>query len=521
MKATASLAFLTSAGKKLGIGFFIDDIRLMTCAHVVANCFPSRERGADLRDEIIECEFLTEATDRVFIARVEVYRRALPAGTGTPEEQTNSDIAVLAITRSAGDLPLKPKPLELRAPRTGSRVVLKGAVTDKQGKVTVTTGMVVTEVEDGRYYAKVDSGQPARPGYSGGPVEDMDTNRVLGMVQKTPESGGDARFISCVTLRNALAAQLDLKVELASAGPAMTDVTLAPPAKADQEMSAHFVTGLLKAKDRDDQEKQLLEAIAEAAKNDAMAVAVLHAPEESCPDVFRSRLGDPDFAKKRQWSQPTTWGEDWPAPTFSLIGDEATTGKFGHHLEQLFETAFSPGTPTLPADPTKFRSTLIKRLALLPVTVHAQPGAWASGGRALRDELERWAKAHQSAGRPAFCVLLVVHTQIRRGMMNFGWFRRAPTSSDQEIVSALGGLPGISVRVLSPLRLLDAALDLDPWISRTSSAFRRRGLEPLVVRNRVLDKTYDSNESLKITFFQWSCRLDQHAKHIFARSTWN
>jgi len=448
MRGKGSLAFITSSGKKVGVGFFIDDSRLITCAHVVASCFAIPKRSADLHDETVECEFLTEAADRSFTARVEIYRPAVSGGTGTPEEQTNSDIAVLVIVRSHRDLPLTPAPLGFLAPQTGRRVVLKGTATDKHGAVVVTTGMVVTEVEDGRYYLKVDPGHLARPGYSGGPVEDMATNMVLGMIQKTPESGGDARFISCTTLRNALAPQLDLKITVPSPTFGDAGATPASASKAMQHVGTDFVSGLLKAKDRDDQERQLLKGIAEAAKNNAMAVAVLHAPEESCPDVFRRRLADADFARKRQWSQPTTWGEDWPAPTFRLIGGDARDGTFGHHLDRLFESAFSPGTPNPPTDPMKFRTALIKRFGLLPVTVLAEPGAWTRGGRTLRDELARWALAHQNAGRPAFCVLLVVHTQSRRRIMDFTWFRRTQALSDEEIVSALGDLPGTLLSVL-------------------------------------------------------------------------
>src|SRR5262245_32975989 len=139
-----SLVFVTTAGERVGLAFFVDETHLLTCAHVVASCFEESDRKGDLRGKIISCEFLTGAEQRAFKTRVEIYRPAIDWGVGTPAEQRYSDIAVLRLETPPANLPLRPDPVRLFAPQTPNQVVLKGATTDDEGMIKIATGKIVT-----------------------------------------------------------------------------------------------------------------------------------------------------------------------------------------------------------------------------------------------------------------------------------------------------------------------------------------------------------------------------------------
>jgi hypothetical protein len=193
---------------------------------------------------------------------------------------------------------MKPGPKRLAAPWMGlDRVVMSGAASDSQGKITIATGVVTKRVEDGRFYVRVDPGPNVGPGFSGGPVEHQSNNTVLGLVQKAPERGGDARFILATVIQDALAGRFPVSI---SGGPAQNESAGDGPLSRDE----NFITTLLKAKDRDEHEKQIIDSISDAfdpkTRKYALCVAVLHAPPESCPDIFRSRLADRRFSSKRE-----------------------------------------------------------------------------------------------------------------------------------------------------------------------------------------------------------------------------
>jgi hypothetical protein len=279
-----------------------------------------------------------------------------------------------------------------------------------------------------------------------------------------------------------------------------------------------FINELLKIKNRDGQEKEILDRVKGSARDKKLVVAVLPAPDESCPDIFRDRLADPAYARQPHWGQRTTWGVDWPTPVFSLDDHSGGARIYAKKLEELFEAAYAPNPPDVPDDPAKLRVALVKRFALLPIKVTA--GSRAKHNH-LRDEIEAWARAHEKAGRPVFCVLLILETQHQRGM--FALFKRATNSAtpDEELARALSDVAGVSLALLKPLRPLEAGVDLAPWIERSSRAFKSYGHEPRIIQQRVLQQTYDGDELQKISFFRWSLRLDEKATTIFARREWN
>jgi hypothetical protein len=500
-----SLVFVLKDSDRVGLAFFVDETHLLTCAHVVAACFDPP--AGDLRDAVVDCEFLTGAEPQPFKARVKIYRGAIEWGVGTPSQQRQSDIAILTLLTPLDDLPLRPRPVRLLAPQTGSKVVLKGAVTNEDGMIKIATGEVTTLIEDGRYYVKIDPGELVRPGYSGGPVEVGDIDAVIGMVQKAPENGGDARFISAITIRDALASEFTLDV-------------MTPPRKVDRSAGTRrvvdegFVYELLKAKDRDDQEKQILESVKDATRAKRLVIALLVAPAESCPEIFRGRLADPVFARQPQWGKRTIWGVDWPQPTFSL-GEPTAANAFVRELEALFQAAYAPRAPDVPDDRALLRLALVRRFALLPIKLRGG-GAVRAGLGSLYDEMENWTRAHASAGGPPFCVLLILESPDRGGWLD-RVLGRIAAPLEQQLADALASVSGADMVALKPLRPLVAARDLGPWITKSSPAIRRRGHEPVIIRNRVLAQTYDSDEACTISFYKWSIRLDQNASKIFAR----
>lgn len=199
---------------RAGLAFFVDDHHLLTCAHVIAACLDSAESQEDFSGKTVSCNFVTQASGRSFEAEVVLYRKALPGNSGTASDQRHSDIALLRIASAPDALPLEPLPVVLSAPQLASPVVLIGPTADEYGGLLVSHARISTDLEDGRYYVSVQGENRARPGYSGGPVAEEKIHFVVGMVQKAPRNGGNARFVSPLVMRSAVQEGLALQARV-------------------------------------------------------------------------------------------------------------------------------------------------------------------------------------------------------------------------------------------------------------------------------------------------------------------
>jgi hypothetical protein len=503
-KVHQSLVYVCKGESRRGLAVFVDQQHLLTCAHVVAKSLglDFNAPASQCENRLIVCEILTNGARQTFETTVLVHRPALGPGEGTPEEQALSDVAVLRI-QDGKQLPIVPIAVRFWNHRINDKVVVCGAVTNENGNLDVSTGTAVKEVDDGRIYIKIDQQSGARPGYSGGPVEHLDDSQmVFGLVQRAPDRGGDAKFIPANLIRDALAGQFVLEVA------ARGEISRRNAEGVD---SGEFFAALLIAKNRHDQERQLLDVI--GASQDAatrtfrVAVALLPTPAESCPDVFRNRLTKDRFASQRNdWGGRPTWVLDWAPPIFRLDG--APRSSFESQLKTLLHEKLGD---SLPQNST-LRTQLARRLALIPLSVRIDAWSIGRGITELADEVRRWVEAHATAQQLPFCLLLFLETEQRRR-----FFRQfMPLPDLAQIEQHLRTIPGLAVSLLDPLRPLRASRDLDDWIDRTSLAIRKRGHEPMLIKGRVLEKTYGGRENDDVTFFQWQRRLDQRLKEIFA-----
>jgi hypothetical protein len=509
-----SLLFLCKQGdlqgSREGLGFFLDEEHVVTCAHVVASCLGLGSPTAPLNrmGATIECEFLSDSSQRYFKASLLLYRRALADGEGTSEAQRLSDLALLRVDVPE-NLPITPRPVRLAEPRKGiDKVVISGAVPDREGKIRITTGTVTKGIQDGRFYVREDPGSNAGPGYSGGPVEHATEDLVLGLVQMAPRSGGDARIIPADVIRDAFADVVHLEVSRAQ--------NRASSIETHQE---DLISVLLKAKDRQEQDDQIIDAVSAAfdsvQNHYKLCVALLQAPPESCPDVFRSRLADRRFSSRRDWGARPTWCEEWAPPSFRLDLGRAIGPAFEWELNDLLEMAGGIGDNSAAHGENDVRAALVHRVGLVIFAVRASSSIVAAHTDDLRAEVERWIAAHARANRPPFCLLLIFEQPQLQRVLNLPFFRRRRPDNTDAVLTSLSTLPGLVVRRIDPLRDLRAELDLDKWISRTWMALKKRGHEPKVIRARTFEKTYDSSETKDITFWQWQRRLDDHSTEIF------
>jgi hypothetical protein len=203
---------------------------------------------------------------------------------------------------------------------------------------------------------------------------------------------------------------------------------------------------------------------------------------------------------------------------FRLDLGRATATAFERELDALLATIGGLGESLPSRENDDVRSALVRRVGVVIVAIRAPANLIAARAEDLRIEVERWIVAHANAGRPPFCLLLVLEQSKAQRTFNLRFFRHRWPDAEAAVRISLSSLPDLVLRTIDPLRELRAELDLDKWISRTWMALKRRGHEPQLIKARAFEMTYDSSQTKDVTFWQWQRRLDIHSDKIFRGS---
>jgi hypothetical protein len=363
------------------------------------------------------------------------------------------------------------------------------------------------KIGDGRFYLRIESEQRIEEGYSGGPVFDaQDTVSAIGMVQQGKKGTESALAIAPSVLREALRSTFNLQVRVKPR-----------PIQVNPENDQQLRMILVRAKDRTAQEEQIDESITAARDSTGngfkVLVALLEAPQESCPEVFCWRLATSKILGKRSWNGRLTWHEDgYPLP-FDLSGTGTAAGSFERALSKLLEEKLSVDLPAA-GDAVTLRAAAIRHLGVLPINLLVDPRTIARRLADLTHEIDHWIAAHQQEKRPAFCLLLTVrrHQGGRPLLQRLFGKDEDPMSV---MLDRLSALEGVSVRKLDSLDRLNSDRDFDPWMSDIGTALRNFGYQPTHLHLRMKEQTYGKEQ--EITFQQWWGRLDANWNHIFSR----
>ena len=80
---------------------------------------------------------------------------------------------------------------------------------------------------------------------------------------------------------------------------------------------------------------------------------------------------------------------------------------FERELRELLDNIDGVAAQPVPAAPDDVLMSLIKRVGVLIVTVHAHGTPVGAQIENLREEVQRWARAHAKSGYPSFCLLFI------------------------------------------------------------------------------------------------------------------
>ncbi|WP_309112471.1 trypsin-like peptidase domain-containing protein [Saccharothrix sp.] len=192
-----SVVRFTRGGGIVGLGVLVGGREIVTCAHVV-NLALGRDKLDAERPERVE----VQVGERTFEARVEQWVPP-PAREGAPGD----DVAGLRLDDPA---PVEPARLITTLPGIGQEVRIFGY----PGKPVRPNGSWVTavvrgEVDGGLVQLDSASAIQVQPGYSGSPVWDVASGRVIGIVATAGRNAADSYAVGADRLRQVWPEVLD------------------------------------------------------------------------------------------------------------------------------------------------------------------------------------------------------------------------------------------------------------------------------------------------------------------------
>lgn len=192
-----SVVRFTRGGGIVGLGVLVGGREIVTCAHVV-NLSLGRDKLDAERPERVE----VQVGERTFEARVEQWVPP-PAREGAPGD----DVAGLRLDDPA---PVEPARLITTLPGIGQEVRIFGY----PGKPVRPNGSWVTavvrgEVDGGLVQLDSASAIQVQPGYSGSPVWDVASGRVIGIVATAGRNAADSYAVGADRLRQVWPEVLD------------------------------------------------------------------------------------------------------------------------------------------------------------------------------------------------------------------------------------------------------------------------------------------------------------------------
>nr|BFE57367.1 hypothetical protein GCM10020063_018930 [Dactylosporangium thailandense] len=209
-----SIARVLGKNGPVGLAFPVDDVHLVTCAHVINAVLnrPAREPGKpDSADVVVTFPFADE--DGAPAQRIAKVVGWLP-GNGT------FDLFDLALIEVVGGLPAGAAPLPLAAASTAGPVRMWGPTPGRANEGHV-GGQIMGSTDRSRLQVDQPTAGTFRVGrgFSGGPAWDPGTGQVVGVVQAAgaEDTANDVYMISADVVRGLVERCLDRPV---AAGPA-------------------------------------------------------------------------------------------------------------------------------------------------------------------------------------------------------------------------------------------------------------------------------------------------------------
>jgi 3',5'-cyclic AMP phosphodiesterase CpdA len=202
-------ALLTADGSPAGVGFLAERDVILTCAHVVNVALGRDDRSQEMPESAVAVAFpLLEGSGGPAIS-AQIERWLPPPRVGA----AGDDIALLRLT-GAPPSGAVPASLATTQPRAGQVVDVFGyPQTPRRSGGGWVPALVRGPVAGGRLQLDAAPGAALQiqPGYSGGPVRDRESGRVIGMVAAAPAAGSvrDAYAIGVAHLLSAWPDALD------------------------------------------------------------------------------------------------------------------------------------------------------------------------------------------------------------------------------------------------------------------------------------------------------------------------
>ena len=195
----ALVRIVTTAGRPVGVGVLLGRKEILTCAHVV-NAALGRDRRSPERPEgSVTVEFPLLPGDQQGPARVtaRVGRWLPPPGpAAVPGESGDDDLAGLVVLGGAVPRGAVPARLAAGAPGHGHAVEIFGYPSDPPRPDGAWVPATVRgQVSGGRLQLDTDpsAAHTVQAGYSGSPVIDCATGRVIGILATAPRVGSGGR----------------------------------------------------------------------------------------------------------------------------------------------------------------------------------------------------------------------------------------------------------------------------------------------------------------------------------------
>ncbi|HSV66968.1 MAG TPA: pentapeptide repeat-containing protein [Mycobacteriales bacterium] len=191
---------LTAAGQTAGVGVLLGEREIVTCAHVVNAALGRDQRAQDRPDSVVAVELpMVPGPDDVPIRRTaRVAQWVPPPRVGS----AGDDVAGLVLTGTPLPAGTAGK-LAVDVPLAGRVVDVFGYPQSPPRPDGAWVAAVVRGAVGGGGRLQLDAAADAallvQPGYSGSPVLDRQTGRVIGMVSAAPLPGAGARDSYAVT----------------------------------------------------------------------------------------------------------------------------------------------------------------------------------------------------------------------------------------------------------------------------------------------------------------------------------